>query len=165
MARSSYLQRLSKAIRGLWVPAHIKEMFRRCGALARTLDASIDETVYDSHHFGNAYVDMHRDGLRVRVIRDRGQYFIELKPRGYRGEPFQADMLLDYLENDSGASSQRNLGDLEQQVERFVRDYPLVTAFFRPEGFEVRVAAFEQSLIAQARRNFPGAFPADADSS
>jgi hypothetical protein len=59
------------------------EIARDAGSLISTLRASgwvLLEARYDAKDMGNWYVDMTRDGLSLRLVKDRSQFFVTGPP-------------------------------------------------------------------------------------
>jgi len=52
---------------------------------------------YDEAHFGNAIADYEHKNFRIRVIRDRGQLFIEIAPKDNSGAWYWLPRLFEYL--------------------------------------------------------------------
>lgn len=62
---------------------------------------SVTDSIYDATAFGNAQVILKGDSVDVRVTRDRGQYLIDLAPRG-SSDWYDDDIILHFV----GASNE-----------------------------------------------------------
>jgi hypothetical protein len=64
------------------------EITKEAGALISALQAAgwtVVESLYSPKSFGNWYVDLHRSGIVIRLVKDRSQYMI----RGHRKEELE----------------------------------------------------------------------------
>lgn len=69
-------------------------------------------------NFGDRYLRLARDDTGVRLVRDRGQWFIDLSARAWGGGWFDVPLVMAALQHEDA----RNAPDLAQQA-AFVREH------------------------------------------
>ena len=109
-------------------------------ALRPFLDRGFREAAekYDAQHFGNVLIDLESQDLRLRLTRDRGQYFIDISTPA-ENEWFDTHTVLTFLGASAEADALADAGwPSPHRVAELVNNY-----------FESIVAAFDEQRYAK----------------
>ncbi len=85
---------------------------------------------YDRAHFGNCLIDVAGGPLTVRVVRDRGQWFVDVADRARPSRWYYVDVLRRLL----GGKRAETLVSIEDQVEFLRQHLPSLLEAFNPKN-------------------------------
>jgi hypothetical protein len=136
-------------------PAFECEALAAFAFIAPVTGPRIIESSYSAESFGNADIGLEGEDLRVRVTRDRGQYFVALSPR-WTDDWFDEHTVLQPV---GAADSAQKLVELEwtsmlPAASAIETNLSEIVAAFRRDRWEASRAAMNQLQAQRARDLF-----------
>ena len=97
---------------------------------------TVSASSYAPQSFGNAMVELEGDAIRVRVTRDRGQFFVDLSPVD-RYDWFDEEIVLHFVGADDDAHRlvSEKWKALEPSAAAIHRHFQRITLAFKPESW------------------------------
>ena len=111
------------------------------------------ETEQVSEAFGNCFVDLSGDDIRLRFVRDRSQWFVLIGPACQPDKWFDVDLLRQLF----GSEPAETLIPVEEQVDFIRENWPRLEEAFGTDQFSGTRFQLEQYGKARAARMFEGA--------
>jgi hypothetical protein len=117
----------------------------------RVIDSS-----YSPESFGNADIGLEGDGVRVRVTRDRGQFFVSLSPSATAADWFDEYVVLQLVGADSKARelAEAQWSSIDATAEAIRAQFPQVVARFRVDEWPKTRAELKALQEQRAREMF-----------
>lgn len=101
---------------------------------------------------GNAYITMEGPTVRLRLARDRGQFFIDFQNKFTKSKAtwFSTDLIRSLIENRSGFLSIIE----DSHIEFLQRAFPLIEALFSPESVQETESKLKKLAQKRAKEMF-----------
>ncbi len=107
-----------------------------------------------SSAFGDLAITLRRDNVRMRIVRDRGQWYIEFSESGWASEWYDLALIQEVLTGSIG----EDVLSLEQQVRIVSSNWPKIVELFRPERAKCTHTLLSQLRLERSKRRMPELF-------
>jgi hypothetical protein len=116
----------------------------------------VDERYEPSSHFGNSYVTLQNREIRLRLVRDRGEYLCSVSALSESDEWLSLPDLMDLAAGrDCMVSAAWDLADLASMLQEIRSHLPKIAAMMRPENLlatKEKLAQFQRQRWARIQQ-------------